>query len=82
MIRNILGIPVETLVGPIAAHLAHMDDNTQKIFFSTFADEMRKACQTHHLLGMQCAFISQTLTDEQREVYSSIGFSKSKDSTP
>ena len=72
--HNILGIPVEAILAPIAAKLAHMDDQIQKQFFATFADELLSACETEYEVGIQCTHIRGTLTEKQREIFANIGW--------
>jgi hypothetical protein len=72
--RNILGIPVKSIVQPLAAQLAHMDSNTQALFFKVFADELAHACDTHWGTMQQVCFIATELSDKQKEVYQQLGF--------
>lgn len=75
MTRNVLGIPVESIVAPLAAQLAHMDHLTQSLFFRTFAKELRSACGgTQFQTQMQCAAIGRTLNDDERDVFATIGY--------
>ncbi len=72
--RNILGIPVKSIVQPLAAQLAHMDSETQALFFKVFANELIQACGTHWQTMQQVCFIAQELSEKQKEVYAQLGF--------
>ena len=75
MTRHVLGIPVESIIGPIAAQLAHMDDHAQIVFFQTFAKELRSACGgTQYQTQMQCAAIAMGLSEAEKDVFATIGF--------
>lgn len=72
--RNILGIPIKSIIQPLAAQVAHMDSNTQALFFKVFADELKHVCTTHWATMQQVCFIANELSDTQKEIYSQLGF--------
>lgn len=58
--RNGLAIKYED----VAAFLAHEDNIIQAKFFSTFAQELRKNCETHYHAEMQMIHVIAEMSEE------------------
>jgi len=59
--------------GSLGATLANLSDEEQKPFFKAFAKEMLQYPSSHQT-NMQLCFISEILTDDEKEVYRNLGY--------
>lgn len=51
----------------VAAYLANEGSDIQAKFFSIFAQELRKNCQTHYHTEMQMQYILHEMKDEDKD---------------